>query len=76
MEQELIAITYIGKTRTGVYETRHKGISYEFEWQKGVGIGGRRDEVPPMVALKLAKRKDRQGKRLFYLDRLNKEVSN
>ncbi len=71
---DLIAITYIGKGNG--YKANFQKKTYEFEWQKGVGIGGRKDEVPPTIALKLSKRKDRRGKRLFYLDKLNREEIN
>jgi len=60
------AITYIGKT-PGILVKVNKKI-YEFEWQKSLGIGGRSDEVDIDSALKLSKRKDKRGKKIFKLE--------
>lgn len=60
------AITYIGKT-PGILVKVNKKI-YEFEWQKSLGVGGRSDEVDIDSALKLSKRKDKRGKKIFKLE--------
>lgn len=59
-------ITYIGKTPG--FTVKLKSRIYEFEWQKGVGIGRRPDEVNPEHAQKIAKWRDKRGKRIFTLD--------
>jgi hypothetical protein len=59
-------ITYIGKNST--FSTRVDGRSYDFEWQKGLGIGRRRDEIHPNHAIKIAKWRDKNGKRMFILE--------
>lgn len=60
------AITYIGKT-PGIAVRVNKKF-YEFEWQKSLGIGGREDEVDIDSALKLSKRRDKRGKKIFKLE--------
>jgi hypothetical protein len=59
-------ITYIGKTPG--FTARLGSNSYEFEWQKGRGIGSRLDEVKPDHAIKFAKWRDRRGKKIFVLE--------
>ena len=59
-------ITYIGKTPG--FTVKLNSRIYEFEWQKGVGIGRRSDEVNPEHAQKIAKWRDKKGKRIFILD--------
>jgi hypothetical protein len=60
------AITYIGKTPGMV--VRIKDNFFEFEWQKSVGVGGRKDEVDINSALKLSKRRDKKGRKIFKLE--------
>lgn len=60
------ALTYIGKT-PGFVAKAGKRI-YEFEWQKSLGIGGRADEVRLEDAIRLSKRRDRNGKKLFVIE--------
>lgn len=60
------AITYIGKT-PGI-TVRMKNNFFEFEWQKSLGIGGRKDEVDIESALKLSKRRDKKGRKIFKLE--------
>ncbi len=70
--EDLVAITYIGRGPGFMHNEKQRG-SWEFEWQKSIGIGGRKGEVPKDVAIKLAKMKNRRGKNLFIIDRLIKE---
>lgn len=60
-------ITYIGKSGNG-FIARIGRIPYEFEYQKGVGIGRRQDEIRPEHAKKIAKWRDKRGKRIFVLE--------
>ena len=60
-------ITYIGKSGKG-YTARVDKIFYEFEWQKGVGIGRKNGEIHPDHAKKIAKWRDKRGKRIFVLE--------
>jgi hypothetical protein len=43
-------------------------FEYEFEWQKGVGIGRRSDEIKLDHAVKISKWRDRKGKKIFVLE--------
>lgn len=60
-------ITYIGKSGGG-YFARVSGNTYEFEWQKGIGIGKRQDEIPLDAAMRIAKWRDKKGKKIFVLE--------
>jgi hypothetical protein len=60
------SITYIGKNSS--FTTRIGGRVYDFEWQKGLGIGRRKDEIHPDHAKKIAKWRDKNGKRMFVLE--------
>jgi hypothetical protein len=42
--------------------------TYDFEWQKGLGIGRKQDEVNPDHVKKIAKWRDRRGKKIFFLE--------
>lgn len=59
-------ITYIGKTPG--YTVKFGKKTYEFEWQKGLGIGKRNDEINPEHAKKIAKWRDKRGKKIFFLE--------
>lgn len=59
-------ITYIGKTPG--YTVKMGRRIYEFEWQKGVGIGRRIEEIDPEHVKKIAKWRDRRGKKIFFLE--------
>lgn len=59
-------ITYIGKTPG--YTVKMGRKIYEFEWQKGLGIGRRGDEIDPDVVKKIAKWRDKRGKKIFFLE--------
>lgn len=59
-------ITYIGKTPG--YTVRMGPKTYEFEWQKGLAIGRRNDEVDPIHVKKIAKWRDKKGKKIFFLE--------
>lgn len=59
-------ITYIGKTPGYIVRMGQK--VYEFEWQKGVGIGRRNDEIDPDHVKKIAKWRDKRGKKIFFLE--------
>jgi hypothetical protein len=41
---------------------------YDFEWQKGRGIGNRSDEIKTDHAIKISKWRDRKGKKIFVLE--------
>jgi hypothetical protein len=60
-------ITYIGKAGDG-YIARVGSTFYEFEWQKSLGIGRRQGEINPEHAKKIAKWRDKRGKRIFVLE--------
>jgi hypothetical protein len=60
-------ITYVGKSGGCFYARVGKAV-YEFEWQKGVGIGRKADEIHPDHVKKIAKWRDKRGKRLFVLE--------
>jgi hypothetical protein len=59
-------ITYIGKTPG--FTARLGSYSYEFEWQKGLGIGSRSNEVKIDHAVKFARWRDKRGKKIFVLE--------
>lgn len=59
-------ITYIGKSEGFIAKVDSK--VYEFEWNKGLGIGNRSGEVNPKHAIKIAKWRDRRGKRIFVCE--------
>lgn len=59
-------ITYIGKSKG--YTVKMGSKSYEFEWQKGLGIGRKGDEVNPDHVQKIAKWRDKRGKKIFFLE--------
>ena len=59
-------ITYIGKAEG--YTVKMGAKSYEFEWQKGLGIGRKGDEVNPDHVKKIAKWRDKKGKKIFFLE--------
>lgn len=59
-------ITYIGKTPG--YTVRIGSRIYDFEWQKALGIGKRQDEVNPEHVKKIAKWRDKRGKKIFFLE--------
>lgn len=60
-------ITYVGKSGSG-FVARVGSIAYEFEWQKGIGVGNRQDEIPLDHVKRIAKWRDRKGKRIFVLE--------
>lgn len=60
-------ITYVGKSPDG-FQVRIGTKVYEFEWQKGVGIGRRPDEISWDHVAKIAKWRDKRGKRIFVLE--------
>lgn len=60
------AITYVGKTPGMVVRINKR--FFEFEWQKSVGVGGREDEVDIQSALKLSKKRDNKGRKIFKLE--------
>lgn len=59
-------ITYIGKTPGYVVNIGSK--IYEFEWQKGRGIGRRFNEIKPEHANTISNWRDRKGKKIFTLE--------
>jgi hypothetical protein len=59
-------ITYIGKTPGYLVNIGNK--VYDFEWQKGRGIGRRSNEIKPEHALAISKWRDRKGKKIFVLE--------
>lgn len=63
---ELKAITYIG--RSPGFTARVENRVYDFEWQKSLGIGKKRDEVEFKHASILSKWKDRSGKKMFIIE--------
>lgn len=65
---EYTTITYVGKSGKGAFFAKIKKTVYEFEWQKGVGIGYREGEIRPEHARKIARWRDKKGKRIFILE--------
>lgn len=63
---EYTTITYVGKLPG--YTVRIGKNTYEFEWNKGLGIGKRGDEIRPDHVKKIAKWRDKKGKRIFVLE--------
>lgn len=61
-----VTITYVGKNSGFV--ARVDSRVYEFEWNKGLGIGNRSDEVRPDHVKKIAKWRDKRGKRIFVCE--------
>jgi hypothetical protein len=59
-------ITYIGKAEG--YTVKMGAKSYEFEWQKGLGIGNKKEDVNPLHVQKIAKWRDKRGKKIFFLE--------
>ena len=66
MKVRYTAITYVGKTSGFI--ARVGSAAYEFEWQGSTGVGNRKDEVPLEHAMKIARWRDKRGKRLFILE--------
>ncbi len=62
----LMAITYIGDTPGKT--VRLKGKTYNFEWQKSLGIGKGQEEVEFKHAKTLSKWRDKRGKKIFILE--------
>tara|TARA_R100001530_G_scaffold130629_1_gene101716 strand:+ start:153 stop:323 length:171 start_codon:yes stop_codon:yes gene_type:complete len=54
--------------KTSGFAARIGGATYEFEWQNSMGVGNRKDEVPYEHAMKIARWRDKRGKRLFILE--------
>lgn len=63
---EYTTITYVGKLPG--YTVRIGKNTYEFEWNKGLGIGKRNDEIRLDHVKKIAKWRDKKGKRIFVLE--------
>jgi hypothetical protein len=59
-------ITYVG--RNSGYIAKVGKITYEFEWNKSLGIGGRNEEVRLEHVHKIAKWRDKKGKKIFVLE--------
>lgn len=59
-------ITYVG--RNPGYIVRIGKNTYDFEWNKGLGIGTRGGEIRPDHVKKIAKWRDKKGKRIFTLE--------
>lgn len=59
-------ITYIGKNT--IYNVKIGKKSYEFEWNKSLGVGRRQGEVHPEHIKKIAKWRDKKGKKIFVLE--------
>jgi hypothetical protein len=64
---EYSTITYIGKTPS--YVVKLRSSVYEFEWNKGLGIGNRQGEVNAKDIEKIAKWRDKKGRKIFRLDK-------
>ena len=56
-----------GKGKSYYWESNSES-SYDFEWQKGLPIGRGRDEVHPEHVKKIAKWRDKRGKKIFFLE--------
>ena len=59
-------ITYVGKTPGYIVKIGNR--TYDFEWNKGLAIGRRQDEIHPDHMKKIAKWRDKRGKRIFILE--------
>lgn len=60
------AITYVGKSPGKT--VRIGGQTYEFEWQKSLGVGSRKDEVKSEHAKRISKWRDRRGRKMFRIE--------
>jgi hypothetical protein len=61
-----VTITYVGKNSG--YTAKVDNAIYEFEWNKGLGIGRKSGSVRPEHAKKIAKWRDKRGKRIFVCE--------
>ena len=59
-------ITYVGRNSGHIAKVGK--ITYEFEWNKSLGIGGRNEEVRLEHVHKIAKWRDKKGKKIFVLE--------
>jgi hypothetical protein len=66
INMEYATITYVGKN-PGFIAKVESNI-YEFEWNKGLGIGRRIGEIRPEHAKKIAKWRDKRGKKIFVCE--------
>lgn len=60
------SITYIGKESE--FNVKIGNQIYEFEWMKGLGVGRREGEVNEQTAEKIAKWRDKKGRKIFRLE--------
>jgi hypothetical protein len=65
---EYVTITYIGKTPG--YVVKLQDSVYEFEWNKSLGIGRKKNEVKPGHIAKIANWRDKNGRKIFRLEKL------
>lgn len=63
---EYSTITYVGKNSGFI--ARVESRVYEFEWNKSLGIGRKTDCVKPEHAKKIAKWRDKRGKKIFVCE--------
>ena len=66
LNMDYVTITYIGKNSGFIAKVESR--LYEFEWNKGLGIGNRLGEVRPDHAKKIAKWRDKRGKKIFVCE--------
>lgn len=59
-------ITYIGKSPGYVVKLRSN--IHEFEWNKSLGIGNRKGEIGVKDVSRIAKWRDKKGRKIFRLD--------
>ena len=64
---EYSTITYIGKSSG--YVVKLRDTVYEFEWNKGLGIGNRKGEIRTKDIDRIAKWRDKKGRKIFRLDK-------
>ena len=64
---EYSTITYIGKSSG--YVVKIRDTVYEFEWNKGLGIGNRQGEIRTKDIDRIAKWRDKKGRKIFRLDK-------
>jgi hypothetical protein len=61
-----VTITYVGKNPGFIAKVESR--VYEFEWNKGLGIGRKNGNVKPEHALRIAKWRDKRGKKIFVCE--------
>lgn len=63
---DYVTITYVGKNSGFIAKVDSR--IYEFEWNKGLGIGRKNGDVRPEHAQRIARWRDKRGKKIFVCE--------